>query len=133
MPRNAAITPGAISSPPRSSTRSWPKGSAASSSSVGRSCSKVRSEPSPAAAAPSRDAFDRTMAEVARDWGARLFSRRRMMDAWAAATPPPGGGTAVAVADAMLVADGLHHNDRGYGCLAEALAEAIVAGQGGTR
>ena len=28
----------------------------------------------------------------------------------------------------MLHADGLHHNDRGYACVAEALAEAILGG-----
>ncbi|WP_426955866.1 SGNH/GDSL hydrolase family protein [Muricoccus radiodurans] len=72
------------------------------------------------AQAPSRDAFDRTMAEVARDWGAGFFSRRRMMDAWVAAG---------AEAEVMLVSDGLHHNDRGYGCLADALAEAIRSGK----
>jgi lysophospholipase L1-like esterase len=41
------------------------------------------------------------------------------MDAWAAAGVPN---------DALLVSDGLHHNDRGYACIAEALSAALVAG-----
>ena len=72
-----------------------------------------------AAHAVLRDAFDGALAEVARERGAPLFSRRRMMDAWVAA------GTADA---AMIAPDGLHHNDRGYACLAEALAAGIQAG-----
>ena len=49
-----------------------------------------------------------------------LFSRGALMDRWAAAGVPP---------DALLVGDGLHHNDRGYACVADALAEALLAGQ----
>ena len=67
-----------------------------------------------------RDAFDAVMAEVAQERGARLFSRRRMMNAWAE------GGTLDA---AMIAPDGLHHNDRGYACVAEALAAGILAGR----
>jgi lysophospholipase L1-like esterase len=66
-----------------------------------------------------RDAFDATLAEVAEERGAPLFSRRRMMDAWVE------GGVDEA---AMIAPDGLHHNDRGYACLAEALASGIRAG-----
>ena len=29
---------------------------------------------------------------------------------------------------ALLAPDGLHHNDRGYDCIAEALAGALIAG-----
>ncbi|MBP0444399.1 SGNH/GDSL hydrolase family protein [Roseomonas sp. SSH11] len=65
-----------------------------------------------------RDAFDGVLAEVAQERGIQLFSRRKMMDAWAA------GGTADA---AVIAPDGLHHNDRGYACLAEALAAGIRA------
>ena len=53
-------------------------------------------------------------ADGGRARGAALFSRRRMMDAWVSS------GTADA---AMIAPDGLHHNDRGYACLAEALAD----------
>jgi lysophospholipase L1-like esterase len=66
-----------------------------------------------------RDLFDSTLAEIAQERGAKLFSRRRMMDAWAE------NGTTDA---AVIAPDGLHHNDRGYACLAEALANAIKAG-----
>ena len=71
-----------------------------------------------AAHAVLRDLFDATLAEVAQERGAQLFSRRRMMDEWVAA------GTSDA---AMIAPDGLHHNDRGYACLAEALANSIRA------
>ncbi len=42
-----------------------------------------------------------------------------LMRAWEAAGTPSAE---------MISPDGLHHNDRGYACLAEALAEAIRAG-----
>jgi lysophospholipase L1-like esterase len=77
-----------------------------------------------AAQAPLRNAFDAALAEVARERGVQLFSRRRLMDAWAAA------GTAD---EAMLSSDGLHHNDRGYACLAEALTGGLRAGLSLTR
>ncbi|WP_338665862.1 GDSL-type esterase/lipase family protein [Pararoseomonas sp. SCSIO 73927] len=71
-----------------------------------------------AAHAVLRDLFDATLAEVAQERGAQLFSRRRMMDEWAGAGTPDA---------AVIAPDGLHHNDRGYACLAEALAEAMRA------
>ncbi|MBP0494675.1 SGNH/GDSL hydrolase family protein [Pararoseomonas indoligenes] len=69
-----------------------------------------------AAHAVLRDLFDATLAEVAQERGAQLFSRRRMMDEWVAAGTPDA---------AMIARDGLHHNDRGYACLAEAVANGI--------
>ena len=69
-----------------------------------------------AARAPMREAFDRALADMALEKGAVLFSRRRLMDVWASAGTAP---------EAMLVQDGLHHNDRGYACLAEALARGM--------
>ncbi len=48
-----------------------------------------------------------------------VFSRSELMRAWDAAGTPPAD---------MLHADGLHHNDRGYACVAEALASAILRG-----
>lgn len=72
-----------------------------------------------AAHAVLRDLFDTTLAEVAQEKGAQLFSRRRLMDVWALS------GTAET---AMIAPDGLHHNDQGYACLAEALASAIRTG-----
>ncbi|WP_376098696.1 SGNH/GDSL hydrolase family protein [Roseomonas sp. CCTCC AB2023176] len=71
-----------------------------------------------AARAPMRDTFDRALADMAVEKGIPLFSRRRLMDVWAAAGTVP---------EAMLVQDGLHHNDRGYACLAEAVARGMRA------
>lgn len=48
-----------------------------------------------------------------------VFSRTALMRAWEASGVSPLD---------MLHADGLHHNDRGYACLAEALAGSILAG-----
>jgi lysophospholipase L1-like esterase len=60
------------------------------------------------------------LAESARSVaGVSLFSRGALMDAWAAAGVPN---------EALLVSDGLHHNDRGYACIADALAAALLAG-----
>jgi hypothetical protein len=63
--------------------------------------------------------FDRTLAQVADETGAVLFSRRALMLAWHRA------GTPLAE---FIAADGLHHNDRGYRCVAESLAHAILGG-----
>jgi lysophospholipase L1-like esterase len=75
--------------------------------------------------APDHQAFDRALADAAaaRD-GVELFSRARLMDGWARRGAQP---------DQMLIGDGLHHNDRGYACLAEALARAIRDGTGEPR
>lgn len=73
---------------------------------------------SPRILAATEDAtFDRTLAELARTGGTGLFSRDRLMAAWEQEGAPPAEFTAV---------DHLHHNDRGYLCLARALAEAIL-------
>jgi len=64
-------------------------------------------------------AFDEALAEVAADTGAGLFSRRALMRAWYREGEP--------VAE-FIAADGLHHNDHGYFCIASALAQAILAG-----
>jgi lysophospholipase L1-like esterase len=69
-------------------------------------------------AAAGHERFDAALAGFAGQDGVTLFSRGRLMDAWAAAGTPVG---------AMLVPDGLHHNDQGYACLAAALAEALLA------
>jgi lysophospholipase L1-like esterase len=70
-------------------------------------------------AAPEDAVFDRALAEIAWHTGAGLFSRDRLMRGWAQAGDPP----------ALFVAvDQLHHNDRGYACVARALAGAIEAG-----
>ena len=69
---------------------------------------------------PGNRRFDAILAEIATTTpGVTLFSRGALMDGWSAAGVAP---------DALLVADGLHHNDRGYACIAEALADALLAG-----
>lgn len=64
-------------------------------------------------------AIEQDLREVARATGASLFSRERLMDAWDQAGFPYA---------LFLSGDGLHHNDRGYRCVARALARAIAAG-----
>jgi lysophospholipase L1-like esterase len=72
------------------------------------------------AAQPGHRDYDALLAAAAAAVpGVALFSRGAAMDAWAAAGVPN---------EALLVSDGLHHNDRGYACLAEALAGALTAG-----
>ncbi len=70
----------------------------------------------------SRPLHRRIVAElrgVAAARSAPVFSRVELMRAWEAAGTSPMD---------MLHADGLHHNDRGYACVAEALASAILRG-----
>ncbi len=72
------------------------------------------------AAHPGNRRFDAILAEIAgTTTGVSLFSRGALMDGWTAAGVP---------ADALLISDGLHHNDRGYACVAEVLADALMAG-----
>ncbi|MBR0652977.1 SGNH/GDSL hydrolase family protein [Roseomonas terrae] len=71
------------------------------------------------AANPDHDRFDAALAEIAATTpGVALFSRGTLMDRWTVAGVPPA---------ALLVPDELHHNDRGYACVAEAMAEALLA------
>jgi lysophospholipase L1-like esterase len=62
--------------------------------------------------------FDQSLAQVAAETGASLFSRRTLMRAW------DREGARLAQ---FIAADGLHHNDHGYSCVARALAQAIEA------
>jgi acyl-CoA thioesterase I len=62
--------------------------------------------------------IDHAMAEIAEDAGVGLFSRDHLMAAWQAEGAP---------ATEFIAADGLHHNDRGYHCIARSLARAILA------
>jgi len=61
--------------------------------------------------------FDQSLAQVAKETGASLFSRRALMMGW------HNDGASLSQ---FIAADGLHHNDRGYLCVAESLAVAIV-------
>jgi len=68
-------------------------------------------------AAPEHATLDAVLAQVARNTGAGLFSRAALMAAWGEAGVPPL---------TFIAIDGLHHNDRGYACVARALADAIL-------
>src|SRR5271165_2250336 len=63
--------------------------------------------------------FDQALAQVASETGASLFSRRTLMLGWHRAGAP---------LSEFIAADGLHHNDRGYLCVAQSLASAILGG-----
>jgi len=65
--------------------------------------------------------IDQALAQVAAETGASLFARGALMEAWRAQGEPYS---------AFISADGLHHNDHGYRCVAAALAGSIVAGLG---
>lgn len=72
-------------------------------------------------ASPIHAKFDQALADIAAHVGAGLFARGRLMELWQDAGAP----YAEFIAD-----DGIHHNDRGYACLARALAGSIVDGLG---
>ena len=63
-----------------------------------------------------------SLRHVARETGVNLFSRSHLMDAWSDEGAKPGLFTA---------SDGLHHNDLGYLCVAQALARQIAAAVSG--
>lgn len=70
-------------------------------------------------ASPLNAGITRALAEAATETDADLFSRTELMAAW------ERGGHALA---SFLAPDGLHHNDHGYRCVAQALAASLVAG-----
>jgi lysophospholipase L1-like esterase len=61
--------------------------------------------------------LEEMLASVADEEGVSFFSRGRMMDEWAEAGAP--------YLD-FVASDGLHHNDLGYRCFADALARSIA-------
>jgi len=69
-------------------------------------------------AAPQHARFGEVLAELAAAHGASLFSRTAAMRAWAVSGVAPSD---------LLIGDALHHNDRGYDCVAGALSASIVA------
>ncbi len=71
--------------------------------------------------APTHAPFDAAMQALAREERVPLFARSRLMRGWQEAGLAPND---------MLAPDGLHHNDRGYACLAEALAAALIGSAG---
>lgn len=68
-------------------------------------------------AMPNHARFGEVLAELAAAHGVSLFSRTAAMRAWGSAGVPPAD---------LLVGDGLHHNDRGYGCVASALSASLT-------
>jgi lysophospholipase L1-like esterase len=71
--------------------------------------------------APAHARFEAAMRTLAEEERVPLFARSRLMRGWQEAGLPPAE---------VLAQDGLHHNDRGYACLAEALAAALVRSAG---
>jgi acyl-CoA thioesterase-1 len=67
-------------------------------------------------ASAEHDVMNESLAEVAKDTGVNLFSRSALMDHWAAAGVPY---------DDFVAVDGFHMNNRGYACLAQAMADVI--------
>jgi lysophospholipase L1-like esterase len=70
-------------------------------------------------AAPEHLIIAQSLADVAAATGAGLFSRGSLMDAW----KEQGAGYS-----RFISSDGLHHNDLGYACVADALASTLVPG-----
>ncbi len=68
-------------------------------------------------ASPEHGILENALKEVAADLGVNLFSRGALMDHWAAAGSPY---------EDFVAPDGLHMNNRGYGCLARALGDVIT-------
>ena len=75
------------------------------------------SQVAPRVDAGKKAVFDYLMAREAREREVSLFSRGGLMRAWIAGDSE---------GDPMIGLDGLHHTDRGYGCLAEALGASIL-------
>ena len=72
-------------------------------------------------AAPEHGIMEQTLAELAVKYDVSLFSRGSLMDGWQRA------GLSY---DHFLANDGVHMNDLGYRCVADALASSIEAGLG---
>ena len=68
---------------------------------------------------PGHERIVRALAEAAVETGAGLFSRDALMARWERDGHPREG---------FIAPDGLHHNDRGYRCIARALAAAVLEG-----
>jgi len=69
-------------------------------------------------ASPDHVLIEQALHDVAAASGVNLFSRGAMMDQWARAGAPN---------EDFIATDGMHMNNRGYACLAEALARTIGA------
>jgi acyl-CoA thioesterase-1 len=67
-------------------------------------------------ASPEHSVMDEALADVAKESGVNLFSRATLMDHWQAAGAPY---------EDFIAVDGFHMNNRGYACLAQAMADVI--------
>jgi lysophospholipase L1-like esterase len=67
-------------------------------------------------ASPEHNVMDEALADVAKESGVNLFSRGTLMDHWAAEGAPY---------EDFIAVDGFHMNNRGYACLAQAMADVI--------
>jgi lysophospholipase L1-like esterase len=67
-------------------------------------------------AAPEHEVMEETLRDIAREANVNLFSRSALMDHWAASGAPY---------EDFIAVDGFHMNNRGYACLAHALAQVI--------
>ena len=76
------------------------------------------SQIAPRIAADRLGEYDAIIAAEARTALVPLFSRTELMREWQTAEPP---------AEGMIGADGLHHTDLGYACLAASLGRSIIA------
>lgn len=72
-------------------------------------------------ASPEHSRIAQMLADVAAKTGSGLFGRGRLMDQWQQDGRPYAE---------FINADGVHHNDLGYRCLAKALARSILQGLG---
>ena len=70
-------------------------------------------------ASPVAQEYDRATTGVANATGVELFDRGALMDRWRSSGHP---------FELFMSEDGVHHNDLGYRCVAEALAQAILDG-----
>jgi acyl-CoA thioesterase-1 len=66
---------------------------------------------------PDHVLLETAMKEVASATGVNMFSRGALMDQWALGGAPN---------EDFIAADGMHMNNRGYSCLAEALGSTIA-------
>lgn len=70
-------------------------------------------------AAPHHEQIDQALVEVSKRTATGLFDRGALMDQWQLAGHPYRQ---------FMSSDGVHHNDLGYHCVAQALASAILDG-----
>ena len=75
-------------------------------------------------AAAEHAVMNETLAQVAAATGVSLFPRSRLMEEWSEEGAPPVE---------FVATDGLHHNNRGYTCVADMMAAEIVAALHETR